>query len=143
MTERWAKTSSQPPAGGTVAQVMHPALTTAELGDHVAAAAYLMKHGGTAALVVVDEQTGRPVGIITDSDVAHVVADGKDVNEVRIAEVMTRNPAVIPANTTIREAARLMTSQHIRQLPVVDASGLTGIVDIDAVCRALLGPDDQ
>jgi CBS domain-containing protein len=31
-------------------------------------------------LVVLDGQTGQPAGIITDTDVAHVVADGKDVN---------------------------------------------------------------
>jgi hypothetical protein len=31
-------------------------------------------------LVVLDDQTGQPAEIITDSDVAHDVADGKDVN---------------------------------------------------------------
>jgi hypothetical protein len=31
-------------------------------------------------LVVLDDQTGQPARIITDTDVAHVVADGKDVN---------------------------------------------------------------
>jgi CBS domain-containing protein len=31
-----------------------------------------------------------------------------------------------------------MTTGHFRHLPVVDDSGLTGIVDIRDVCRALL-----
>jgi CBS domain-containing protein len=43
----------------------------------VAAAAYLMKHAGTTALIVVDAQTGQPAGIITEADVAHAIADGK------------------------------------------------------------------
>jgi len=126
-----------------VAQVMHQALTTAERNDHVAAAAYLMKHTGTTALVVLEDATRRVAGIITDTDVANVVADGKDANDVRIFEVMTPDPAVVDATISIREAAELMTTGHLRHLPVTDDSGLAGIVDIDAVCRALLDPHDR
>jgi len=91
--------------------------------------------------VVLDSQTGRPIGILTDTDIAHVVADGKNVNDVRIADVMTPNPAVIDAGTSIRKAAELMTARHFRHLPVVGDSGLTGIVDVSDLCRALLGPE--
>jgi CBS domain-containing protein len=132
--------ASRPPAAATVAEVMEPALTTVDLNDHVAAAAYLMKHAGTTALVVLDSLAGRPIGILTDTDVTHVVADGKNVNDVRIADVMTPNPTVIEAGTSIRQAAELMTARHFRHLPVVGDSGLTGIVDVSALCRALLGP---
>jgi hypothetical protein len=31
-------------------------------------------------LMVLDDQTSQPAGIIAGTDVAHVVADGKDVN---------------------------------------------------------------
>jgi CBS domain-containing protein len=119
---------------------MKPALTTAQPTDHIAAAAYLMKHAGTDALVVLDARTGRPVGIITGTDVAHAVADGKNVNEVRISEVMTPHPTVVTTATSVREAAELMTARRFRHLPVVDDSGLAGIVDISTVSLALLGP---
>ncbi len=133
--------SPRPPAPATVTDVMRPPLTTVERTAHVAAAAYLMKHAGTTALVVLDEQADRPAGIITDTDVAHAVAGGKDANEVRISDVMTTDLAVVNGATTIREAATIMTNGHFRHLPVVDDSGLIGIVDITAVCRAL--PDGQ
>jgi CBS domain-containing protein len=132
---------SRSPAAATVAEVMKPALTTVDLNDHVAAAAYLMKHADTNALVVLDSQTGRPIGILTDTDVAHVVADRKNVNDVRIVDVMTPNPTVIDAGTSIRKAAELMTARHFRHLPVVGDSGLAGIVDVSALCRALLGSE--
>jgi CBS domain-containing protein len=128
------------PVEGTVAQVMRQALTTAERNDHVAAAAYLMKPAGATALVVMEDGTGRVAGIITDTDVAHVVADGKDVNDVRIFEVMNPDPAVVDATVGIREAAELMTAGHVQHLPVIDDAGLAGIVDIDIICRALLNP---
>jgi CBS domain-containing protein len=129
-----------PPAAATVADVMRPPLTTAELDDHVAAAAYLMKHGGTTALMVMDPHTEQPIGIITEADVAHVVADGKDVNNVRLRDVMTPRPTVITSATSIREAATLMTRGRFRHLPVVGDDGLVGMVDISDICRALIGP---
>jgi CBS domain-containing protein len=92
MAEVSTQKPSSPPVEGTVAQVMHQALTTAERNDHVAAAAYLVKHTGARALVVLEDSTRRVAGIITDIDVTHVVADGRDVNDVRIFEVMTPDP---------------------------------------------------
>ena len=47
-------------AAATVTDVMRVPLTTISQGDHVAAAAYLMKHAGTTALMVVNAQTGQP-----------------------------------------------------------------------------------
>jgi CBS domain-containing protein len=142
MTEAAAQQQSEPPAPVTVADVMHPAVTMVEQGDHVAAAAYLMKHAGATALMVVDPQTSQPRGIITEADIARVVADGKNVNDVRIQDLMTEEPTVIKATTGIRSAARMMTNGHFRHLPVVDDGGLIGMVDISDVCAALLGPDD-
>ena len=66
MTEASAQEPSVPQARApaTAADVMRPALTTVELNDHVAAAAYLMKHADATALVVVDDeetkQAARP-----------------------------------------------------------------------------------
>ena len=97
-----------PPAAATVADVMRPSLTTVNQHDHVAAAAYLMKHAGTTALMVVDAHAGQPAGIITDADVAHAIADGKDVNDVRVDAVTTTRPAVT-TTTSIRDTATIMT----------------------------------
>ena len=124
-------------AAATVADLMRPPLTTVSQHDHVAAAAYLMKHAGTTALIVVDAQTGQPAGIITEADVAHTIADGKDVNDVRVDAVMTTRPAIL-TTTSIRDAATIMTTRHLRHLPVAGDAGLLGVVNITDVCRALI-----
>src|SRR5215470_14783678 len=139
MAEASRPSSSRPQRPATVAEIMEPALTTAQLTDHIAAAAYLMKHAGTTALVVLDAGTDQPIGILTDTDVAHAVADGKNVNDVRISDVMTPDPTVVGTATSLREAAELMTDGRFRHLPVVNDSGLAGIVDISTICRAVLG----
>ncbi len=125
----------------TAADIMRPPLTTVNQNDHVAAAAYLMKHAGTTALMVLDTHADQPAGIITEADIAHAVADGKDVNSTRIYELMTTRPTVITATTSVRDAAKVMTRGHFRHLPVVGDAGLVGIVDITDVCLALLASD--
>jgi hypothetical protein len=51
------------PTPAIVADVMRPPLTTVEQQGHVAAA-YLMKHAGATALMVLDAETDQPIGII-------------------------------------------------------------------------------
>ena len=125
------------PAAATVADVMRAPPTTVQQHDHAAAAAYLMKHAGTAALMVMDARAGQPAGIITAADIARAIADGKDVNDVWVDAVMTTRPA-ITTTTTIRDAAKMMTTRHFRHLPVAGDAGLVGVVDIIDVCRALI-----
>jgi CBS domain-containing protein len=120
---------------------MQPPVTSVEQNDHVAAAAYLMKRANATALIVTQAQTGRPLGIITDADVSRAVADGKNPNDVRIYERMTANPTVVKTTTSIRDAAKIMTSKRFRHLPVIGDAGLVGIVDITDVCRMLLETD--
>ena len=137
------KSSPHPrPAAATVADVMRPPLTTVAAHDHAAAAAYLMKHAGTTALMVVDARAGQPTGIITAADVARAIADGKDVNDVWVDAVMTTRPD-LAATTSIPDAAEMMTTRHFRHLPVAGDAGLVGVVDIIDVCRALIDTREE
>ena len=124
-------------ATATVADVMRPPLTTVAPHDHAAAAAYLMKHAGTTALMVMDARAGQPAGIITAADIARAIADGKDVNDVWADALMTTRPA-LAATTSIRDAAEMMTTTHFRHLPVAGDAVLVGVVDLTDVCRALI-----
>src|SRR6266704_1223860 len=136
MADPPAQHSAPPPA--TVADIMQPPVSTVVQNDHVAAAAYLMKRADATALIVTQAQTGQPIGIITDADVSHAVADGKNPNDVRIYELMTAHPTVVSTTASVRDAAKVMTSGRFRHLPVMGDAGLVGIVDITDVCSALL-----
>ena len=68
--------------------------TTADQYDHVAAAEYLMKHAGTTALAVLDGQLpNQPIGCITETDIAEAMAQGKDLNETRIRDLIVHSHA--------------------------------------------------
>ena len=87
--------------------------------------------------MVVDAQTGQAAGIITEADIARAIADGNDVNDVRVHAVMTTRPAIL-TTTSISDAAKIMTARHLRHIPVTGNTGILGIVDITHVCLALI-----
>ncbi len=85
MTTTAASTRSRRRAATTTAA----ATTTVDQYDHAAAATYLMKHAGTTTLAVLDgERSNQPMGSITETDIAVAMAQGKDLNEIRIRDLI-------------------------------------------------------
>jgi CBS domain-containing protein len=91
--------------------------------------------------VVVEEQ-GKLCGILTDRDIAlRVVGQGKDPDLTPVGTMMTPNPVRIPVHSTLHELTMLMHSQHVRRVPIIDASGrVIGVVTLDDLL-ALLGDE--
>jgi CBS domain-containing protein len=89
------------------------------------------KHGYGAVLVL---EQGRLVGIFTERDVLRrVVAVGIDPAVVTVGEVMTTDLYTCLPDTTVEECSAIMSTQRVRHLPVVDDSGLHGLVSIGDV----------
>ncbi|MFB6171371.1 MAG: CBS domain-containing protein [Haloarculaceae archaeon] len=83
---------------------------------------------------VVVEEAGRPVGIVTDRDVALAVAETDDLEDLDAADVMTDDPATIEGDAEAVELPRQMAESRVRRLPVVDDDGhLTGVATADDV----------
>jgi CBS domain-containing protein len=123
----------------TVRTCSRPAVTTVERHAHLAAAAFLMRRASqTAVVVTTDDESRRPIGVITDTDIAQAVADRRDLDEVRIDELVGPEPVTTRPETAVSEATALMLAAGVRQLPVVEDGRLVGIFDIADACRALL-----
>jgi CBS domain-containing protein len=121
-----------------VGSFMRSATTTIEPDSHVASAAFLMKRAHDSALVVTSDDGRLPIAVITDADVSQAVADGRDLDETRINQLHLSRPAVVSPGTSVAEAAERMLELSLMHLPVVDDGRLVGLVDMAAVCRALL-----
>jgi arabinose-5-phosphate isomerase len=86
----------------------------------------------SGAVLVVDDDAGRLLGIFTDSDLARLFELRREAWLDRtIGAVMTADPVVVAVDATIAEAVELLRSRKLSELPVVDADRrLVGLVDI-------------
>jgi CBS domain-containing protein len=95
----------------------------------------------TALVVIADHVSRRPLAVITDADIAQAVAGGMDINEARIAELVGPQPITVQPETAVSDAIALMVSAGVRQLPVIEANHLVGILDITDAYRTASGAD--
>jgi CBS domain-containing protein len=111
---------------------------TADKQDSVLEAARRMRARQVGTLVVVDGQ-GRPMGLLTDRDIAmRVVAVGGDPSRTPVTEIMTAMPAVVLESASIESALGDMRVGRLRRLPVVNGEGLlVGIITLDDILTLL------
>ena len=103
--------------------------------EPVSAAAKLLKRSNVGALPVCD--TGRRLrGIVTDRDiVTRCIALDADPTETRVAEIMSRGVVTASPLDEAHHAARVMSGDQVRRLPVVDEGKLVGMVTLCDLAR--------
>lgn len=90
------------------------------------------------AVCVVDSDTTL-LGIITDGDVRRVLQNNEEINELKVTEIMTKNPIVIKPESMLGEALGIMENRHsqISVLPVTDDSNkLVGLIRLHDIIRS-------
>ena len=98
----------------------------------------LMAQKNIGAVLVIDG-VGTLVGILSERDYARkVVLRGQTSKETPVSSIMTAKVLCISADKTIEECMALMTSGHIRHLPVMDHDRLAGVVSIGDVGKAII-----
>jgi len=113
-----------------VADIMTTPLETVEPDVSIVDAARTMREKEIGALLV----TTAPPSIVTSTDVLDAVAQGKDVAELDVADVMTESVETVPPGLSLNETAAMMENFRIDHLPVVedDYIGMVSSSDITA-----------
>jgi len=90
----------------------------------------LMSENRVGSIIVVEPESGRPIGIFTLRDLLHRVAAKTCDVEQWIASVMSDSGlAMLNWRSTVYQAALLMARRGVRHVIVVDAAGrLVGVV---------------
>src|SRR5688500_19039870 len=115
-----------------LSEIMTPSVVTAAMETPVRGIAELMRDRNVGSVVLTDD-ADRPLGIVTDRDIAiSVVAGSADPGDA------VRRCATCPAVTgeddmELEEAAARMVTHRIRRLPVVAGKRLVGIVTLDDI----------
>jgi CBS domain-containing protein len=112
-----------------ISEVMTQGVVTADSTDTLAHVGELMRDRNVGSVVICDGE--RPVGVITDRDLAlAVVADRVDPGTA--AGQHASHPIVMgEVEMHLEEAVALMIQHRIRRLPVTQGDALVGIVTID------------
>jgi CBS domain-containing protein len=125
-----------------VSDIMVKDVVTAKENDKIRDIAIRMYEKKIGSVVVVDDE-GKPIGIVTERDMVYVVARAL-APDTPAWMVMTEDPIAINENALVTEAMEKMRVQNIRHLPVINVEGkLVGmisfrdIVDFTAVLMSL------
>jgi CBS domain-containing protein len=82
---------------------------------------------------------GEVIGILSERDVIRkVVLKDRNVNEVRVEEIMSVELTTINPETSLDKCMMLMTEKRIRHLPVLRDKQLCGIISIGDVVKYLI-----
>ena len=118
-----------------VSDIMSGRVVTISQHEPVIAAARLLKRMNLGALPVTDDK-GRLKGMLTDRDIVlRCVAAGADPKTLEIREIMSRGIVTASPGIDVSEAARLMRTDQVRRLPVVEGGKLVGKLSIAGVGR--------
>ena len=112
----------------TIREVMTSNPSAVETSTPVVEAARIMQSEDVGSVPILEG--GRLAGMVTDRDVTlRVVAAGRDPQSTTVGEIASRDLVTIDPEQPLGEAARLMATNQVRRLPVVEEDGrLVGIL---------------
>ena len=110
---------------------------TATSKETVQSIAQKLSQNRIGAVVVVDDKGGI-AGIVSERDIVRAVANGRNCKDVVIKEVMTTNLIVSQSGDDLDYVMAVMIQNNIRHLPVVEESGLVGLLSMRDVVRVLV-----
>ncbi len=111
----------------TAADLMTAAPRTCTNYSTVLEAVMIFRDADCGAVPILKD--GKPVGILTDRDVALALAEHPDLASLSVSEVMTNGVVAVPPNATLEVVRQQFAAHGIRRLLVMDNAGaLLGII---------------
>ena len=110
-----------------VSSVMTKGILSIKSSKNLVEAIKIMIEFDVGSLVVVDN--GNAVGILTSKDILKEVALNKELNKIKVKEIMQQPIIQIQATSTITTALIKMKEQKINHLIVMDGEKIIGMIN--------------
>lgn len=110
----------------SVKDIMTKNVVSIGVDNSVLEAAEIMSSNQLGCLVIINREL--PIGIVTERDIVRRVVAKKLPLDTKISAIMSQSLITVDADASLKEAARLMSSNKIRRLPVLKQNKLVGIV---------------
>jgi CBS domain-containing protein len=118
-----------------VRDIMAKNIKTVKPDDSVHAAVQKMNKFDIGSVLVIN--SGRPVGIITETNIMRRVVEPRmDPATVWVKDIMTSPIISIEENATVAEAAKIMADRKINRLPVINGDKLVGLISSTDIVKA-------
>jgi CBS domain-containing protein len=102
-------------------------------------AAQLMRDNDCGCIPIVEGESMRLVGVLTDRDIAcRCVAEGRN-SDMPVRDIMTTNPQSAHLEDDVAAVEQIMIEAQVRRVPVVDARGCC----VGMIAQADLALSDQ
>lgn len=122
----------------TVRQLMSPNIVYLTPEDTAARAARIFERHNFGMLPVCTKD-GRLRGVVTDRDITlRCVAFGNPPEETPLRDIMTRGIITVSPDEAVEIAAKLMSDEKIRRLPVVENGKTVGILSLSDLAQSKL-----
>jgi CBS domain-containing protein len=106
-------------------------------GNTVYEALQTMADKDVGSVMVIEND--KLVGMFTERDYARkIVLHGLASKNSRVGDFMTKELFSVHSNTSINECMAIMTSKHIRHLPVIDEDKIVGLISIGDVVNSVI-----
>jgi len=109
-----------------VSQIMSKNVITIDASEKVLKALQIMAEKGIGSIIIVED--GKPIGIITERDIAKKLVQDKTTLDKKVKDVMSKPLITVSPDTGIFEALQIMRKNNIRRLPIVSKGKLEGII---------------
>lgn len=113
------------------------AVYTVRSGQPLREVLTLLNDKNIGAAVVVDE-SGKPVGIISERDFIRAAAQGEDIYARPVSHLMTKAITYGTPQDDLPSVMRTMTDRRFRHLPIMEQGQLVGIISIGDLIKARL-----
>jgi len=121
-----------------VEEYMNPKMITVASKVSILEISKAMTDWKISSVAITDEQNKRIIGILTERDIVHGIADGLHPETIIANSLMSTPVLSIKNNQPIEEAARLMIKKRVRHLVVEDSSHVArGIITTTDLARYL------
>ena len=118
-----------------VRDIMAKNIKTVKPDDTVHAAVLKMNKFDIGSVIVVS--SGRPVGIITETNVMQRIVEPRmDPATVWTKDIMSSPLTTIDENAAVEEAAKIMAQKRINRLPVLKGNKLVGLISSSDIVKA-------
>jgi CBS domain-containing protein len=120
-----------------VRKLMNPEPRTCAPGDTLDRAAQLMWELDCGVVPVVDAQ-GAVVGIVTDRDLCMAsYTRGEPLRATPVESTMSRSIIGCSPEDSVGHALRVMATNRVRRLPVIEQDRLVGLITLADISRAI------